>query len=458
MNKVAFYTLGCKLNFSETSTLARRFENKGFKKVEFHQEPDIFVLNTCSVTENADKKCRKVVREALSISPEAMIIVTGCYAQLKPKEIASIKGVSAVFGAAEKFTLPEKVQEMISLPKPDKSNTSQTKAKIFAGNIEENLDFHHSFSINDRTRTFLKIQDGCNYNCTFCTIPLARGQSRSDSIESILKVAQEIAATEEVREIVLTGVNTGDFGIIDGKRHSTFLDLIRQLDQIEKIARFRISSIEPNLLHDEIIEFVAGSKKFVPHFHIPLQSGSDRILKLMRRRYLRDLYKEKILHIRNRIPDCCIGVDVITGFPGETEEDFIETYLFLEELEISYLHVFPYSIRENTPAQFMIGHASPKIRNHRANKLRALSETKRNQFYKSQVGKEKTVLFESKIEKGKMYGFTENYIKVSAGFHPELVNEMVNVIIDGIDEDGNAIVKAAEKVGKTFYELLPQYD
>ncbi|MFO0506991.1 MAG: tRNA (N(6)-L-threonylcarbamoyladenosine(37)-C(2))-methylthiotransferase MtaB, partial [Chryseotalea sp.] len=342
--KVAFYTLGCKLNFSETSTISRMFEQKGFAKVDFTQNPDIFIINTCSVTENADKKCHKVVREARAINPDAYVAIIGCYAQLKPKEIAEIPGVDAVLGAAEKFRLTELLDGFVR-PK---------KTTVLASEISAANTFTTSFSINDRTRTFLKVQDGCDYSCTFCTIPLARGKSRSDSIANICKVAKQIAETE-VREVVLTGVNTGDFGIQDGKRAEKFVDLIKQLDEVEGIDRFRISSIEPNLLSDEIIEFVSKSNRFVPHFHIPLQSGSDKILKLMRRRYLRELYASRVDHIKKVMPNACIGVDVIVGFPGETDEDFLETYQFLNELPVSYLHVFTYSERDNTAAADMNG-------------------------------------------------------------------------------------------------------
>src|SRR6187402_1618884 len=339
MKKVAFYTLGCKLNYSETSTISRMFEQKGYKKVDFTDTPDIFIINTCSVTENADKKCHKIVREARSISPDAYVAIIGCYAQLKPAEIASIPGVDAVLGAAEKFRLVELLDGFVR----------PAHAQVFASDIEKANRFNTSYSLHDRTRTFLKVQDGCDYSCSFCTIPLARGASRSDSVENIVKTAMEIAQTE-VREIVLTGVNTGDFGIQDGTRVERFIDLIKALDEVEGIDRFRISSIEPNLLTDEIISFVAQSKRFVPHFHIPLQSGSNKILKLMRRRYQRELYVARVEKIKSVMPHACIGVDVIVGFPGETQDDFLETYSFLNELNISYLHVFTYSERENTIA------------------------------------------------------------------------------------------------------------
>src|SRR5882762_4406423 len=340
--KVAFYTLGCKLNYSETSSIGRQFNQAGFNTVEFTDTPDVFVINTCSVTDNADKKCKKVVKEALKISPNAYVTIVGCYAQLKPKEIAEIPGVDMVLGAAEKFQIIDYISDL----------TKKPKALVYNQPVSEAKDFVPGFSMGDRTRTFLKVQDGCDYSCTFCTIPLARGNSRSDSIANIVKTAEEIAATE-VREIVLTGVNTGDFGLQEGKRVERFMDLIKALDQVEGIDRFRISSIEPNLLTDEIIAFVSQSQRFVPHFHIPLQSGSNKILKLMKRRYLRELYHDRVNTIKSHMPHCCIGVDVIVGFPGETDEDFLETYQFLNELNISYLHVFTYSERENTLAATM---------------------------------------------------------------------------------------------------------
>lgn len=425
MKKVAFYTLGCKLNYSETSTISRMFEQKGYKKVDFTESPDIFIINTCSVTENADKKCHKIVREARGISPDAYVAIIGCYAQLKPQEIAEIPGVDAVLGAAEKFRLVELLDGFVRKP----------QTEVFASDIEKANSFNTSYSINDRTRTFLKVQDGCDYSCTFCTIPLARGNSRSDSIKNIVKTAQEIANTE-VREIVLTGVNTGDFGIRNGQRVERFIELIQALDEVEGIDRFRISSIEPNLLSDEIIEFVAKSKRFVPHFHIPLQSGSNKILKLMRRRYLRELYAERVAQIRSLMPHCCIGVDVIVGFPGETEEDFLETYRFLNELDISYLHVFTYSERENTPAAAMPGSIPGNQRADRSKMLHILSDKKRRKFYEDNLGHEATVLFENDVENGMMHGFTENYIRVTAKYDPILVNELKHVKLVTINEKG----------------------
>jgi threonylcarbamoyladenosine tRNA methylthiotransferase MtaB len=433
MKKVAFYTLGCKLNYSETSTIARTFEQKGYKKVEFADTPDIFIINTCSVTENADKKCHKIVREARNISPDAYVAIIGCYAQLKPKEIAGIPGVDAVLGAAEKFMLAELLDGFVRKPQPE----------VFASEISEVKKFNSSFSIHDRTRTFLKVQDGCDYSCTFCTIPLARGSSRSDSVANIVKAAEEIGKTD-VREIVLTGVNTGDFGIQEGKRVERFIDLIRALDNVEGIDRFRISSIEPNLLTDEIIEFVASSKKFVPHFHIPLQSGSNKILKLMRRRYLRELYVERVSKIKSLMPHCCIGVDVIVGFPGETREDFLETYEFLNQLDISYLHVFTYSERENTVAATMNGVVPGSQRADRSKMLHILSDKKRRHFYEQNLGKTATVLFENDVENGLMHGFTENYIRVSAKFDPLLINELKAVKLDSIGADGHVYVSEAD--------------
>lgn len=421
VKKVAFYTLGCKLNFSETSTISRSFEEKGYLKVEFTDTPDIFIINTCSVTDQADKKCRKVVREAKAISPDSFVALVGCYAQLKPKEIAEIPGVDAVLGAAEKFRLHELLGDF----------THQKESRVFAGKIEHVNSFNASWSVQDRTRTFLKVQDGCDYSCTFCTIPLARGLSRSDTSDQIVESARKIGDSG-VKEIVLTGVNTGDFGIRNGSREERFIDLIKKLDEVEEVHRFRISSIEPNLLSDEIIDFVSSSKRFMPHFHIPLQSGSDKILKLMKRRYLRDVYTLRVERIRKMIPDCCIGVDVIVGFPGETDADFEETYRFLNELDISYLHVFTYSERENTPAALMSGSVPSKIRSERSSMLHALSDKKRRFFYEQQIGKQFEVLFEKDIENGLMHGFTENYVRVAVPFDPLLINELQTVTLDSV--------------------------
>lgn len=425
MKKVAFYTLGCKLNYSETSTISRMFEEKGYAKVDFTDTPDIFIINTCSVTENADKKCHKIVREARGISPDAYVAIIGCYAQLKPQEISEIPGVDAVLGAAEKFRLVELLDGFVRKP----------QAEVFASDIEQANKFNTSYSINDRTRTFLKVQDGCDYSCSFCTIPLARGNSRSDSIANIVKTAKEIAQTE-VREIVLTGVNTGDFGIQNGIRVERFADLAKALDEVKGIDRFRISSIEPNLLTDEIIEFVALSNLFVPHFHIPLQSGSNKILKLMRRRYQRELYVSRVEKIKELMPHCCIGVDVIVGFPGETDEDFKETYQFLNELNISYLHVFTYSERENTLAAEMEDVVPAHKRAERSKMLHILSDKKRRKFYEENIGATSTVLFENDVEKGMMHGFTENYIRVVAKYDPVLINELRTVRLISINDAG----------------------
>jgi len=426
MNKsVAFYTLGCKLNYSETSTIGRQFQDAGFSTVEFTDKADVYVINTCSVTENADMKCRKVVKEALKHSPNAYIAIVGCYAQLKPKEISEIEGVDVVLGAAEKFQLLEHIQDL----------TKKPKAEIFNKPIEEANEFVASYSFGDRTRTFLKVQDGCDYSCTFCTIPLARGESRSDTIENIVKQARDIAKSG-VKEIVLTGVNIGDFGIRNGKREDKFIDLVKALDEVEGIDRIRISSIEPNLLSSEIIEFVAQSKRFVPHFHMPLQSGSNKILSLMRRRYKRELYIERVQEIKRIMPDCCIGVDVIVGFPGETRDDFLDTYNFLNELNISYLHVFTYSERENTLAAEMDGSVPGSQRADRSKMLHILSDKKRRAFYETQIGKTGEVLFEGDLKEGFMHGFSKNYVKVKAQYDPLLVNEIKTVKFEYVLPDG----------------------
>lgn len=427
MKKVAFYTLGCKLNFSETSTISRSFEEKGFRKVNFTDTPDIFVINTCSVTDNADKKCKKIVKEAQKINPDGFVAIVGCYAQLKPAEIAEIEGVDAVLGAAEKFRL----HELLGTFEKEKTTIRQP-GKVFASEIDQKLDYHTSYSLNDRTRTFLKVQDGCDYPCAYCTIPLARGASRSDTIENIVKAAREIAAND-VKEIVLTGVNIGDFGIIDGERKESFLDLIKALDEVEGIERFRISSIEPNLLTNEIIEYVAQSKRFVPHFHIPLQSGSNKILGLMKRRYKRELYQERVTKIKEVMPDCCIGVDVIVGHPGETDELFLETYNFLNELDISYLHVFTYSERENTAAIGIKPSVPKNKRAERSKMLHILSDKKKRYFYEQYLNTEREVLFENEENEGMMSGFTDNYIKVTAKYDPLLVNETKKVALDSIN-------------------------
>lgn len=428
MKKVAFYTLGCKLNFSETSSISRMFEDKGYRKVEFNQNPDIFIINTCSVTENADKKCRKIVREAQVINPDGYVAIIGCYAQLKPQEISEIPGVDAVLGAAEKFRL---IELLDTFEKPAGTH----KGKVFASSIEEAIDYHTSYSLNDRTRTFLKVQDGCDYPCSYCTIPQARGKSRSDSIENVLKATKTIAA-EGVKEIVLTGVNIGDFGIQNGEKKETFLQLIQALDEVEGIQRFRISSIEPNLLTNEIIQFVSTSKRFVPHFHIPLQSGSAKVLGLMKRRYKKELYADRIKTIKSIMPDCCIGVDVIVGHPGETQEDFLETYQFINDLDVSYLHVFTYSERANTTALAIRPIVSHKDRSERSKMLHILSEKKKRYFYEQQTGKQEKVLFEEDVQSGQMHGFTSNYVRVTAKYDPLLINETKDIVLTGINEEG----------------------
>jgi len=433
--KVAFYTLGCKLNYSETSTLGRLFSNAGFDTVDFTDIPDVYVINTCSVTDNADKKCKKVVKEALKVSPNAYVTIVGCYAQLKPKEIAEIPGVDMVLGAAEKFQIIDHVTDL----------TKNPKALVYNQSVSEANEFVPAFSFGDRTRTFLKVQDGCDYSCTFCTIPLARGTSRSDTIASVIDQAKQIAASG-VKEIVLTGVNLGDFGIINGKRETKFFDLVKALDEVEGIDRIRISSIEPNLLTDEIIEFVASSKRFVPHFHIPLQSGSNKILSLMRRRYKRELYVDRVTKIKELMPDCCIGVDVIVGFPGETREDFIDTYNFLNELNISYLHVFTYSERENTLAAEMSGVVPGSTRADRSKMLHILSDKKRRAFYETQLGHTDEVLFEGDIKEGFMHGFTRNYVKVRTKFDPVLVNEIKSVTLTNISPNGDVEITESQEI------------
>lgn len=414
--KVAFYTLGCKLNFSETSSIGRIFKDAGYETTPFNSQADVYVINTCSVTEHADKKCRKVVKEALKYSPNAYITIVGCYAQLKPKDIAEIPGVDMVLGAAEKFNIVEHINDL----------TKQEKTIIHNAPIDETNQFVPAFSIGDRTRTFLKVQDGCDYSCTFCTIPLARGASRSGQIADIVRQAEEIAASG-VKEIVLTGVNIGDFGIRDGKRQDKFLDLVKAMDEVQGIDRIRISSIEPNLLSNEIIDFVAQSKRFVPHFHMPLQSGSNKVLSKMRRRYKRELYAERVAKIKSLMPNCCIGVDVIVGFPGETREDFLDTYNFLNELDISYLHVFTYSERENTIAAQMEGAVPGAQRSDRSKMLHILSEKKRRSFYEQNLGNIGEVLFESDEKDGYMHGFSKNYVKVRTPYDPLLVNEIIPV-------------------------------
>ena len=418
---VAFHTLGCKLNFSETSTLSRMLEREGFEKKEFDDQADVYVINTCSVTDNADKECRQIVRRIQRKAPESLVVITGCYAQLKPKQIAEIPGVNLVLGAAEKFNLAQHIRE---LSKGD-------SAKICSCDIEEVTGFNSSFSINDRTRTFLKVQDGCDYNCSFCTIPQARGKSRSDSIKNVVENVGHLAS-HGVKEIVLTGVNLGDFkppnplkGALEFSKNENFYSLIKELDEVTNIPRYRISSIEPNLLTNEIIEFVANSDKFMPHFHIPLQSGSNKILGLMRRRYKRELYAERVALIKTLMPHCCIGVDVIVGFPGETDEDFKDTFDFLHSLDISYLHVFTYSERDNTHALSIKPIVPMNVRHERNKSLRNLSYMKMQYFSQQHQGQNRKVLFEGHENKGMMEGYTDNYIKITTPYRQEWVNEIV---------------------------------
>jgi len=412
---IALHTLGCKLNFSETSTLGRLMEQEGFVKKEFEDQADIYVINTCSVTENADKECRQLVRRIQRKNEKAVVVVTGCYAQLKPEEIAKIPGVDLVLGAAEKFNLPKHLKDF----------TKGDDTKICSCDIEDVHQFHGSYSLTDRTRTFLKVQDGCDYNCSFCTIPMARGKSRSNQIEQVLNDATNLAS-RGVKEIVLTGVNLGDFGIIDGKRITDFHSLCKALDEVEGIQRFRISSIEPNLLTDDLIEWVSVSKKFMPHFHIPLQSGSNNILGKMRRRYKRELYADKVAQIKSLMPDCAIGVDVIVGFPSEDDAAFQETFDFLHGLDVSYLHVFTYSERDHTKALEIKEVVSVQVRNQRNKILRNLSFQKMQYFTASQHGKKRTVLFEQENKNGMMEGYTDNYIRISTPFRAEWVNQEVD--------------------------------
>ena len=425
MKRVAFHTLGCKLNFSETSSIARQLVEEGYERVGFEENPDVFVINTCSVTDNADRKCRKIVRDAKRVNPDSFVALVGCYAQLRPKEISEIEGVDAVLGASEKFKMTALLRDF------EKTAVTQTHVS----DIAEAHEFHTSFSYQDRTRSFLKVQDGCNYGCAFCTIPLARGRSRSDSIDSVVAEARKLADTP-VREVVLTGVNTGDFGIQNGKRRETFLDLIRALDEVDGIDRFRISSIEPNLLSEEIIAFVSDSNRFVPHFHVPLQSGSDEILHKMNRRYRTDLYSSRISHIREKMPDACIGVDVIVGFPGETDQEFSRTFEYLNALDVSYLHVFTYSERPDTRAIEMPGVVSQKDRDVRSKILRTLSMKKRRHFYSQHVGSTRSVLFEDDIKDGRIHGFTDNYIRVSVPLERDLLNEIVPVQLQNLNSEG----------------------
>jgi threonylcarbamoyladenosine tRNA methylthiotransferase MtaB len=419
--RVAFHTLGCKLNFSETSALARQFAEAGYSRVEMEESPDVLVINTCSVTEQADKKCRNMVSRAVRSNPHVFVAVVGCYAQLKPEEIAAIPGVNLVLGAGQKFNLVDHVQQL----------QSADAQIVHVGEIKDVKDFIPSFSAGDRTRTFLKVQDGCNYFCAFCTIPLARGRSRSASLNETLLQARK-AVEAGAREIVLTGVNIGDYGT---QHNSSLLELIQQLDELDGVERFRISSIEPNLLSDDIIDFVAASKKFMPHFHIPLQSGSDDILRAMRRRYRTDLYRNRINHILDVLPHACIGVDVITGFPGETDERFEETRKFLLELPVSYLHVFTYSERDNTTALRLTDVVPQEVRNRRTIELRMLSDKKKRAFYERFAGTTKHVLWEGAEEEGKMYGFTENYLKLTQPFDSTAVNEIRKVQLGALQPD-----------------------
>ena len=426
--KVAFYTLGCKLNFSETSTIARSFQDEGFERVDFEEVADMYVINTCSVTDNADKQFKQVVRKAMKLNNKAFVAAVGCYAQLKPEELAAVDGVDLVLGATEKFKITDYINDLSKNDFGEVHSCEIADADFYVG----------SYSIGDRTRAFLKVQDGCDYKCTYCTIPLARGISRSDELENVLQNAKEIAA-QDIKEIVLTGVNIGDYGKgeFGNKKHEhTFLELVQALDKVEGIERLRISSIEPNLLKNETIEFVSKSRVFVPHFHIPLQSGSNEILKLMKRRYLREVYTERVNKIREVMPHACIGVDVIVGFPGETDALFLETYHFLNDLAISYLHVFTYSERDNTEAVQMEGVVPATIRAKRSKMLRGLSVKKRRAFYESQLGTNRTVLFETENREGYIHGFTENYVRVKTPWNPELVNTLHQINLTRIDEEG----------------------
>ena len=431
--KVAFYTLGCKLNFSETSTIARNFQQEGFERVDFEEVADIYVINTCSVTENADKQFKQIVKKALKNNEKAFVAAVGCYAQLKPEELAAVDGVDLVLGATEKFKITDYLNDL----------TKNDLGEVHSCEIEEANFYVGSYSIGDRTRAFLKVQDGCDYKCTYCTIPLARGISRSDELQNVLNNAKEISQ-QGIKEIVLTGVNIGDYGKgeFGNKKHEhTFLELVQALDEVEGIERLRISSIEPNLLKNETIEFVSKSRTFVPHFHIPLQSGSNEVLKKMKRRYLRELYVDRVNKIREVMPDACIGVDVIVGFPGETDEHFLETYHFLNDLDISYLHVFTYSERDNTEAAEMEGVVHGNVRSKRSKMLRGLSVKKRRAFYESQLGTTRTVLFEAENKEGHIHGFTENYVKVKTPWNPELVNTLHEIKLTRIDEDGSVRIE-----------------
>ena len=426
--KVAFYTLGCKLNFSETSTIARNFVSEGFKRVDFEETADVYVINTCSVTDNADKRFKSIVKNALKKNDDAFLIAVGCYAQLKPEELAAVDGVDLVLGATEKFNVTSYINDL----------TKNNVGEVHSCEISDADFYVGSYSIGDRTRAFLKVQDGCDYKCTYCTIPLARGISRSDTLENVIENAKEISS-KGIKEIVLTGVNIGDYGKgeFGNKKHEhTFLELVKELDKVDGIHRLRISSIEPNLLKDETIDFVSKSSSFVPHFHIPLQSGSDELLKKMKRRYLTNTYTNRVTKIKEVMPNACIGVDVIVGFPGETDELFLETYNYLNEMNISYLHVFTYSERPNTEAVDFDGVVPKKVRAKRSKMLRGLSAKKRRSFYESQLGNTLTVLFENENKEGFINGFTENYVKVKTPWNPELVNTLHTITLTEIDEDG----------------------
>lgn len=426
--KVAFYTLGCKLNFSETSTIARDFEHENFDRVDFSEYADVYVINTCSVTENADKRFKTIVKQAQKANSEAFIIAIGCYAQLQPKALADVHGVDLVLGATEKFKITDYLNDL----------TKKEVGAVHSCAIEEADFYVGSYSFGDRTRAFLKVQDGCDYKCTYCTIPLARGISRSDTLSNVLRNAHEITQ-KGIKEIVLTGVNIGDYGKgeFGNKKHEhTFFELVQALDKVEGLERIRISSIEPNLLKNETIDFVAQSNNFVPHFHVPLQSGSNHLLKLMRRRYMKELYVDRVARIKSTMPNACIGVDVIVGFPGETDELFLETYEFLSNLDISYLHVFSYSERPNTVAATMDGKVPKAVRSKRSKMLRGLSAKKRRAFYESQLGSIQNVLFEGENKEGYIHGFTRNYVKVKAPWNPNLVNTIHEVALKEIDQDG----------------------
>lgn len=446
--KVAFHTLGCKLNFTETSTIARSFVENGFELTDFSKKADFYVINTCSVTDNADKKFKNILNRAKKRNPNAFNIIVGCYAQLKPKYISEIPGVDLVLGANEKFNVIDYVGQL------DKANTF-----VYSCDINDVNKYESSYSVDDRTRSFLKVQDGCDYKCTYCTIPNARGISRSDSLENIKMNVSEIAS-KDIKEIILTGVNIGDYGKgeFGNKKHeTTFLELIKELDLTQNINRFRISSIEPNLLKNDIIDFIATSNLFVPHFHIPLQSGSNKILGLMKRRYRKELYEDRIRYIHSKIKDVCIGVDVIVGFPGETDSDFQETYNFLLNLDISYLHVFSYSERDNTEASNMLNPVPKNVRFQRSKMLRSLSEKKRRIFYNSQINRVRPVLFESENKLGYIYGYTDNYIKVRHPWNPKLSNKIVQAKLIEIDNDGFVRIKLSEKKLKKEKQYLYSY-